>query len=76
MLVVLAGSPCTAPLKSSLGEKTQAEVPLIYLVGEVASAVTVFGGCGRLDEAGTVLAVFVVWVIERIDVYSQPSGMF
>ena len=48
MLVILAGGPVTAPVEAGLGEEAEAEVVMVYLVGEVpiaiatASALTVF----------------------------------
>ena len=50
MLKVLARSPVAAPLEAGLGEEAEAEVVVVYLVGEVPRAVAVFlsrGGLGR-----------------------------
>lgn len=34
MLVILAGGPVTAPVEAGLGEEAEAEVVMVYLVGE------------------------------------------
>ena len=75
MLVVFAGSPGAAPLKTGFGEKTQAEVLLINLVREVPRSIAIFSGCGWLNETSAICTVFVVGVVEGIDVYGQPTGM-
>ena len=52
MLEVLARCPVAAPLEASLGEEAEAEVVVVYLVGEVPRAVAVLLGSGGLDVAG------------------------
>jgi hypothetical protein len=50
MLIVFAGSPVTAPLETSLSEKTETEVLVVYLVGEIPRAVTIGLASGGLNE--------------------------
>ena len=54
MLEVLARCPVAAPLETGLGEEAEAEVVVVYLVGEVPRAVAICLGSSRLDEAGAV----------------------
>ena len=75
MLIVLTSSPVASPFKSFLNEKFVAQVVVIYLIGETLCAVAILHSCGRLHIACTVFAVFVVGIVEGIDVYSQPAGM-
>ena len=76
MLKVLARSPVAAPLEAGLGEEAEAEVVVVYLVGEVPRAVAVFLSRGGLDEARAVVAILVIGIVEGVDVDGQPPGMF
>ena len=48
MLVILAGGPVTAPVEAGLGDEAEAEVVMVYLVGEVPSAIAIGLGGGVL----------------------------
>ena len=48
MLVILAGGPVTAPVEAGLGEEAEAEVVMVYLVGEVPIAIAIGLGGGVL----------------------------
>ena len=76
MLEVLARCPVAAPLKACLGEEAEAEVVVVYLVGKVPRAVTIGLGGGGLNKTGAVGTILVIGVVERVDVNSQPTGMF
>ena len=76
MLIVFARCPCSAPFKSCFGEESVAEVLLVDFVGEVPCAVAKMGGGGRLHESCSVGAVFVVGVIESVDVDGQSACVF
>ena len=75
MLVVLTCSPVTAPFEASLGEKFEAEVVVVYLVGEVPVAVTKDLSRGGLDEERAIITHLIVRVVERVDVNGQSTGM-
>ena len=68
MLVILAGGPVTAPVEAGLGEEAEAEVVMVYLVGEVLSAVAILHGRGGLDEERAIVAYLIIRIIERVDV--------
>lgn len=51
---------------SSLGEKPQAVILLVYLVREALCAVAVLSGCGGLDEPGAVCTILVIGVVEYV----------
>jgi hypothetical protein len=69
VLVVLTRSPVTSPLEACLREKFEAEVVMVYLVEKVFRAVAILHGCGGLNVACTVFAVFIVRIVEGIDVH-------
>ena len=50
MLVILAGGPVTAPVEAGLGEEAEAEVVMVYLVGEVPIAIAIGLGGGGLSR--------------------------
>ena len=75
MLEVLARCPVAAPLEASLGEEAEAEVVVVYLVGEVPRAIAVCLGSSGLDVTGAVGTVLVVGVVERVDVDGQSAGV-
>ena len=50
MLVVLARGPIATPVEAGLGEKFEAEVVVVYLVGKVPVAVAICLGRGGLDK--------------------------
>ncbi|KWW26725.1 MAG: hypothetical protein AUK64_2457, partial [bacterium P201] len=56
-------------------KEAEAEVVVVYLVGEVPRAVAICLGSSRLDEAGAVGAVLVIGVVERVDVDGQSAGV-
>jgi hypothetical protein len=73
VLEVLARRPVASPLESFLDEELVAEVVVVYLVGEAFGAVAILHGCGGLHIASAVFAVFVVGVVEGVDVDSQSA---
>ena len=75
MLVILAGGPVTAPVEAGLGEEAEAEVVMVYLVGEVPIAITIGLGGGGLDEERAIVAYLIIRIIERVDVDGQSAGM-
>ena len=75
MLVILAGGPVTAPVEAGLGEEAEAEVVMVYLVGEVPIAIAIGLGGGGLDEERAIVAYLIIRIIERVDVYGQSTGM-
>ena len=76
MLEVLACRPVAAPFESCLGEEAEAEVTVVYLVWEVPRTVAVDAGCGGLDEACAIRAVFIIRIVEGVDVDGQATGVF
>ena len=68
MLVVLAGGPVTAPVEAGLGEEAEAEVVVVYLVGEIPVTVAIGLGGGGLDEERAIVAYLIIRIIERVDV--------
>ena len=76
MLIVFTCGPVAAPFESGLGEEAKAEVVMINLVGEIPVAVTIDFGCGGLNEECAIIALFIVRVVERVDVDGQSTGMF
>ena len=68
MLVILAGGPVTAPVEAGLGEEAEAEVVMVYLVGEVPIAIAIGLGGGGLDEERAIVAYLIIRIIERVDV--------
>ena len=75
MLVILAGGPVTAPVEAGLGEEAEAEVVMVYLVGEVPIAIAIGLGGGGLDEERAIVAYLIIRIIERVDVDGQSAGM-
>lgn len=49
---------------------------MVYLVGKSLGAVAVLGGSSGLDKARAVSAVLVIGIVQRVDVNSQPAGVF
>lgn len=49
---------------------------MVYLVGEGLGAVAVLGRSSGLDKARAVSAVLVIGIVQRVDIYSQPAGVF
>ena len=76
MLKVLARSPVAAPLEAGLGEEAEAEVVVVYLVGEVPRAVAIFLSRGGLDEARAIVKISIIRIVKGVDVDGQPPGMF
>ena len=75
VLIVLARRPVATPLEASLDEEFVAEVVVVYPVGEVPVTVAIVRGCGGLHVACAVFAVFVVGIVEGVDVDRQSTGM-
>ena len=75
MLVVLACNPITTPFESGFGEKFEAEIVVVYLVGEVQCALAICTSRSGLDEERAILTNLKVRIIERIDVNGQSAGM-
>ena len=63
MLEVLARSPVAAPLEAGLGEEAEAEVVMVYLVGEVPIAIAIGLGGGGLYKECAILAYLIIWVV-------------
>ena len=56
MLIVLTRGPVATPLETSLNEELEAEIVVVYLVGEVPVAIAI-GLCrGGLDKQCAILA--------------------
>ena len=68
MLIVLAVGPVASPFESFRLEESVAEVALLYLVVELLSAVEVGLAGGRLYHFRSVSQLFMVGVVERVDV--------
>ena len=75
MLKVLAGSPVASPLEACFGEEYEAEIVMVNLVGEIPCAVAIVSRRGGLDEACSIFTVFVIGIVERVDIYSQSACM-
>lgn len=75
VLVVLARNPVTAPVEAGLGKQLEAEVIVVYLVGEVLVALTIGTGSGRLNEERAILTNLEVRIVERIDIDGQSAGV-
>ena len=74
MLVVLERAPVTAPCESVLAEKPIAEVLAVYLVVELAVAVSVCFAPSRL-YGGMSVASLDARVVEWVDVYGLAQAM-
>jgi len=48
---------------------------MVNLVGEIPCAVAIVSRRGGLDEACSIFTVFVIGVVERVDIYSQSACM-